>query len=332
MPPWHLLQFSKNMLKWPKVIQSNFSRGRSSCDVAILQDRFRYVMKNVPQSVMVVTSALWNAECDHWIKRGVTCSSFTSISMKPPIVSFAISKKSRMHGLMMDADNFAIHVLAKNQVAYGLHFSKPVSDDTDQFQNIPHEMDQQGIPILRDSCGVMLCEAHSIHTIGDHHVWYGEVKHAYCNSHIAQEPLLFYAKSFRSVGDETFIRAFEDATLPFSDWTHEAHIRMAWNYIREFGKEKAIPNIKSGIQHYNSQNEGKISRGYHETVTMFYISVISKAMERSPEVNTFEEFLSQNPHIYDKHLLFEFYSDELLNDQKAKFEFLPPDKKSLSQL
>ena len=51
-------------------------------------------------------------------------------------------------------------------------------------------------------------------------------------------------RSFRSVGDETFIQAFEDTSLPFEDWTHEAHIRMAWNYIREKGKEEAIPYIK----------------------------------------------------------------------------------------
>ncbi len=51
-------------------------------------------------------------------------------------------------------------------------------------------------------------------------------------------------RSFRSIGDETFLKAFEDRTLPFEEWTHEAHIRMAWNYIKEHGKEKAIPLIR----------------------------------------------------------------------------------------
>lgn len=54
----------------------------------------------------------------------------------------------------------------------------------------------------------------------------------------------FPCRSFRSVGDEIFIQAFEDATLPFEDWTHEAHLRMAWNYITEYGKEGAIPHIR----------------------------------------------------------------------------------------
>ncbi len=41
-----------------------------------------------------------------------------------------------------------------------------------------------------------------------------------------------------------FLNAFEDQSLPFEEWTHEAHLRMAFSYIREHGKEAAIPLIK----------------------------------------------------------------------------------------
>ena len=56
--------------------------------------------------------------------------------------------------------------------------------------------------------------------------------------------MICFNRSFRSIGDETFLQAFEDTTLPFEDWTHEAHLRMAWNYLREHGKDQAIPLIK----------------------------------------------------------------------------------------
>ena len=54
----------------------------------------------------------------------------------------------------------------------------------------------QGTPILRDTAAVLLCGHHSVNTIGDHHVWYGEVQHAYNNDSIQerQEPLLYYAR------------------------------------------------------------------------------------------------------------------------------------------
>lgn len=72
-------------------------------------------------------------------------------------------------------------------------------------------------------------------------------------------------RSYRSVGDETFMRAFETATLGYEEWTHEvrshlppslyppremfplsvqAHVRMAWNYLTQHGREKASPIIK----------------------------------------------------------------------------------------
>ena len=53
-----------------------------------------------------------------------------------------------------------------------------------------------------------------------------------------------FVRSFRSVGDQLFLQAFESATLPFEDWNHEAHLRMAWNYIKEYGPEGAAPYIK----------------------------------------------------------------------------------------
>jgi uncharacterized protein YuzE len=54
---------------------------------------------------------------------------------------------------------------------------------------------------------------------------------------------LFFFRSYRSVGDELFIKAFEDKTLAFEMWDHQAHLQMAWNYIQEYGKEKATPMI-----------------------------------------------------------------------------------------
>ena len=39
----------------------------------------------------------------------------------------------------------------------------------------------------------MTCEFHSVNTIGDHHVWYGEVKEAYRNE-ITYEPMLYYMR------------------------------------------------------------------------------------------------------------------------------------------
>ena len=50
-----------------------------------------------------------------------------------------------MHSILMESDKYAIHVLAQNQVAHGVHFSKPAVDQHDQFEDIPHEMNEHVI-------------------------------------------------------------------------------------------------------------------------------------------------------------------------------------------
>ncbi|CAH1794339.1 unnamed protein product [Owenia fusiformis] len=263
-----------------------------------------------------------------YLKRGITCSSFTSVSINPPIISFCMKIPSRMHNLLQETKQFAVHVLNQNQVKYGLHFSKPVQDDINQFHLVPHELTPQGIPVICGAAGVLHCMAHSVHNVGDHAVWYGSVTQT--NVHQSDiHPLLYFKRSFRSVGDEAFMNAFEERTLPFEDWTHEAHLRMAWNYIMKYG-EQAEPYIKNGIQRYNEQNKHLISTGYHETVTKFYIHMVTYAINISsnPDI-TFEEFLTEHPYLTDRNLLFEYYTKECISSKHAANEFMEPDIQQL---
>ena len=51
----------------------------------------------------------------------------------------------------------------------------------------------QGLPIISDCAAVMECRAHSVHTVGDHHVWYGSVSNAEINES-EDNPLLYYIR------------------------------------------------------------------------------------------------------------------------------------------
>ena len=125
------------------------------------------------------------------------------------------------------------------------------------------------------------------------------------------------------------MQAFEDTMLPFEEWTHTAHLRMAWNYICQHGQEAATPLIKQGIMNYNEQNKDKIKTGYSETVTVFYISLISKAINSLSSDHTFEEFLESHPHLTDKTHLFKYYSPSVLDSEESKHTFIRPDRLAL---
>ena len=51
----------------------------------------------------------------------------------------------------------------------------------------------QGIPIIAGCSAVMQCRVHSVHTVGDHHVWYGSVFDAVVSDQ-APDTLLYYVK------------------------------------------------------------------------------------------------------------------------------------------
>jgi hypothetical protein len=233
-----------------------------------------------------------------------------------------------MHNLLLETQRFAANVLSEQQANYSVHFSRTVEDNaTSQFESIPHHTGADNVPLLSGCSSVLQCSAHDVHTVGDHHVWYGKVLHASQND---TPPLLYYDRSYRSVGDEAFMRAFETATLGYEEWTHEAHIRMAWNYLTHHGRETATPIIREGIKHYIDQNYGKVKNVYNETITLFFIHMVDTAMqecEGNPE--TFEAFLATSPHLLDPQLLSRHYSLSRVHSNEAQNRWLEPDLKPL---
>ncbi|KAJ8318195.1 hypothetical protein KUTeg_003286 [Tegillarca granosa] len=217
-------------------------KDKNDIEESNLKNKFKHLMRKVPQTVVVVTTAEYDILHNMWHKRGMTCTSFTSVSFTPPIISFCIKNPSQMHEILLRTQHFAVHVLGKNQ----------------------------GTPLIHGCSALMQCKAHSVNMVGDHHVWYGRVIDADINEEPV-DPLLYFVRSFRSVGDEIFIQAFEDATLPYEDWTHKAHLRMAWTYITEHGKEGATPHIKEGIKRFNEQNKDKVCKTRFEATSKLII-------------------------------------------------------------
>lgn len=297
------------------------------CGESTVMEVYKKVMRKVPQPVVVITTSEYDILNETWIKRGMTCTSFTSVSFDPAIISICLKKPSRMHDVLLRTQQFAVHVLAKDQVKYGVYFSEPIKEDVCQFACIPHKHGEEGLPLISGCTAVVQCKAHSVNNVGDHHVWYGSVCHADLNQDYP-DPLLYFIRSFRSVGDEIFIKAFEDATLPFENWTHEAHLRMSWNYITEYGQDGATPHIIEGIQHFNKQNKDKVKFGYHETITRFYIAMVTDAIS-STHTEHFEDFIHSNSYLLDQTLPYQFYSKDRLFSEEARHKFVSPDIRPL---
>lgn len=163
---------------------------------------------------------------------GTTCSSFTSVSLQPPIISFCVRSPSRTSAILNanPSTHFAVHILSKHQTHHSLAFSSPKTQHV--ISAFPHHIDTSTkLPILHNCLGVLICQAVKNVQIGDHETWFGHVKrivHGVGSVKIGEtnmEPLVYYESSYRSIGDEVFMEKVEKGTLSFAEWTHRAHLR-----------------------------------------------------------------------------------------------------------
>ena len=114
---------------------------------------------------------------------------------------------------------------------------------------------------------------------------------------------------------EALAEKFERRALLKQDWTHAAHMIVAFWYIYNYEYHEAICKLRSGIillnQSHRTENHG--SSGYHETLTIFWCKVIStylKSIEGSSLDDIVNNFL--NSPLADRQLPFKFYNKEKL--------------------
>ena len=131
--------------------------------------------------------------------------------------------------------------------------------------------------------------------------------------------------------DEEFLDGFERCTLPEEKWTHEAHFRMAWLYLRrEPNEAAALEKAREGIKRYNAARGGPPDK-YHETVTVAYVRLVASRMRQNGTAASGEAFVAENGDLIGTYpgTLLHYYSEERLFSQEAHESFLEPDLKPL---
>lgn len=131
---------------------------------------------------------------------------------------------------------------------------------------------------------------------------------------------------------KNIVRAFEDCTLPRSEWTHSAHLTVALWYLTHFSVQEAINCLRDRIHKYNAANGVKSANntGYHETITLFWVEIIIRYLLANASNNNI--VLLTNG-LIDKYknsrLPLEYYSRDLLMSCQARISWIEPDLKPL---
>jgi hypothetical protein len=123
---------------------------------------------------------------------------------------------------------------------------------------------------------------------------------------------------------ESFMKDFEDGSLPKSEWTHAKHLVMALWYLRRHNRDDATRLVRDGIQRHNESQGNRT--GYHETITLAWVAVIERFLGTRdldvPMSVLARELLGQ---CGDKDYLLRFYSRERLFSDEARACWVPPD-------
>jgi len=116
---------------------------------------------------------------------GITCNSFASVSLNPPLVLWSLGFYSSSLPVFQNASHFAVHILGTSQQTLANKFAK---SSEDKFAGVDWTPGLGNAPVLAESVANFQCRSVNRYYGGDHVIFLGAVE-AYAYS--AKEPLLF---------------------------------------------------------------------------------------------------------------------------------------------
>ncbi|MCC7274599.1 MAG: flavin reductase family protein [Alphaproteobacteria bacterium] len=150
------------------------------------QRLFRNVMGSFATGVAVAT-----ARDARGRPAGVTVSSFTSVSLEPPLVLFCLEWSAETWPAFRDGDHFAINILAEDQAALSVRFA---TMGIDRWVGVPHDAGPDGCPLLAGTLGWVVCRKEMVREGGDHAIIVGRVERLECDP--GRSPLLHFRGAY----------------------------------------------------------------------------------------------------------------------------------------
>lgn len=115
---------------------------------------------------------------------GITANSFASLSLDPPLITWAPARSSKRHDAFVTAKHFAIHVLKASQAPLCARFAKDGRD----FDGLDWQAGKAGTPLIENCLSRFECQSVTIHEGGDHSLIIGKVEQVTTE---AGAPLMF---------------------------------------------------------------------------------------------------------------------------------------------
>lgn len=134
-------------------------------------------------------------------KFGLTVSSFTSVSIDPPIVLISVNKTSSAHDPILKSGRYGVTLLAEDQQIISDRFAGRVDQDRDRFDGVDAFTLKTGSPLLAGGLSAFDCEVVGTFDSGTTTVFFGKVVAALSNDFPkdGKQPLLYYYQGYRKI-------------------------------------------------------------------------------------------------------------------------------------
>ena len=105
--------------------------------------------------------------------------------------------------------------------------------------------------------------------------------------------------------DQEFLRRFETQAFAHDEWRHRDHLRAAYLYLTRHNFETALTKMRAGILALNASHQvpDSLTRGYHETLTVAWLTLVAAMLAEYGSAATADEFLDAQPQLCQKNAL-----------------------------
>lgn len=153
------------------------------------QQQLRSAMRAWTTGVAIVTAA-------HDGKRhGMTVSSFTSISLDPPLIVISLSTASHTHDLVRDAGAFGVTILAASQWELSERFAGRLGNAEDRMDGLRTETFITGAPFIVGGLAFLDCKVTQAIPAGMNTLFIAEVVAVRGDDH--DSPLVYHDRAYR---------------------------------------------------------------------------------------------------------------------------------------
>ena len=127
---------------------------------------------------------------------GLTVNSFTSVSLKPPLILWCLGNESPNRPVFEGAGHFAVNILGADQDWLSSRFAQPVQD---KFSEVRWSEGKHGVPIIEGTVARLVCRLHDRQPGGDHVILLGRVEEFH---NTGGNPLVYLGGQYQSVPEE----------------------------------------------------------------------------------------------------------------------------------